>query len=307
MRKLSDFDLRLLQVFTTIVETGGFSAAQFALNMHQSTISTRMHDLEVRLGMTLCQRGRRGFRLTPDGEKVYALCQTLFQHINHFENQIDGIRKVSHGHITLALTDNLATNPDCHVQQAIRAFCARYSKVTLETVVWDSYQIEMMLLEGKIELGITSSEVQKDGLTYTPLFSEHQSLYCASDHPILQHPRPITEDDLMLYPLVDRGLSHHITPLSHCEAMPHLASSTNMEATAHLLLSGNFIGYLPDHYAAIWVNRGELVRIVAPDWEYKADFHLTTLDNKEHSLAATKLIEAIVENHIDHKAYLATS
>ncbi len=297
MRKLSDFDLKLLQVFLTIVESGGFSAAQFALNMHQSTISTRMHDLEVRLGMTLCQRGRRGFRLTPDGEKVYALCQSLFENINNFENQIDNIRKVSHGHITLALTDNLATNPDCHIQQAIRTFCERHPKVTLETVVWDSQQIEMMLLDGKIELGITSSELHKDGLVYTPLFSEHQSLYCSSAHPILSRVQPIAIEDLSEYSLVDRGLSHHITPLSHRKAMPHIASTTNMEATAHLLLSGNFIGYLPDHYAAIWVQRGELERIVVPELEYEAEFHLTLLDKREHSLAATKLIDAILENH----------
>ncbi len=297
MRKLSDFDLKLLQVFLAIVESGGFSAAQFALNMHQSTISTRMHDLEVRLGMTLCQRGRRGFRLTPDGEKVYALCKNLFESINSFENQIDNIRKVSHGHITLALTDNLATNPDCHIQQAIRAFCERHPKVTLETVVWDSQQIEMMLLDGKIELGITSSEVHKEGLIYTPLFSEHQSLYCSTCHPILSRTKPISIEDLGDYSLVDRGLSHHITPLSHQKTMPHIASTTNMEATAHLLLSGNFIGYLPDHYAAIWVQRGELAKITVPELEYEAEFHLTVMEKGEHSLAATKLINAILEKH----------
>ena len=62
--RLNQFDLRLLQIFTVIVDCGGFSAAQVRLGMSQSTISGKMSDLETRLGVRLCQRGRSGFRLT---------------------------------------------------------------------------------------------------------------------------------------------------------------------------------------------------------------------------------------------------
>lgn len=304
MRKIHDFDLKLLHLFVTIVDSGGFSAAQFKLNMHQSTISTRMNDLETRLGMTLCHRGRRGFRLTHDGNKVYQLCQTLFSDIASFEDQLDSIRNVSHGHIKLALTDNLATNPQCKIQQAIRLFCNDHPKVTIDTDICDSYQIEMMVLDGKIELGITSSEVPKDGLTYTYLFGEKQCLYCAPDHPILSLPGEVTTKDLLDTPIVERGVSHKITPLSNTKNLLHLASSTNMEATAHLLLSGNFVGYLPDHYASIWEQRGEMVKVNAPSLEYIAEFHLTTLESKELSLAATELVHAISSAHNNKKPSL---
>ena len=64
MIQLYDVDLKLLRVFETIVKCGGFSAAQAALNVGQSTISEQMTQLEARLGVKLCQRGRSGFRLT---------------------------------------------------------------------------------------------------------------------------------------------------------------------------------------------------------------------------------------------------
>ncbi|MEH6531944.1 MAG: LysR family transcriptional regulator [Photobacterium frigidiphilum] len=307
MRKINDVDLKLLHLFITIVDSGGFSAAQFKLNMHQSTISTKMNDLETRLGMTLCYRGRRGFRLTSDGNKVYQLSQTLFDDISHFENQLDNIRDVSHGHIRLALTDNLATNPQCKIQQGIRHFCNNYPKVTIDTDIWNSYQIEMMLLEGKVELGITSSEVQKDGLNYRYLFEEKQCLYCAPEHPILAISGEITTKDILKFPIVDRGLSHKITPFSDTKNLMHLASSTNMEATAHLILSGTFVGYLPDHYASIWEQRGEMVKVNATSLEYLAAFHLTTLDSKELSLAATELMHAISNVHINKSTSMTAS
>ena len=59
--RLSKTDLHLLAVFMTVVENGGFAAAQVTLNVGQSTVSRHIGDLEKRLGMRLCQRGRVGF------------------------------------------------------------------------------------------------------------------------------------------------------------------------------------------------------------------------------------------------------
>ena len=65
---LSKSDLHLLYVFTSVAEAQGFSAAQIELNVSQSTISRQVSDLELRLGMKLCHRGRSGFRMTEKGD-----------------------------------------------------------------------------------------------------------------------------------------------------------------------------------------------------------------------------------------------
>lgn len=71
MQQVSDIDLRLLQVFLTIVRCGGLAAAQPILNIGQPTISEHMNKLESRVGARLCERGRGGFRLTESGEQVH--------------------------------------------------------------------------------------------------------------------------------------------------------------------------------------------------------------------------------------------
>ncbi|MFW8641943.1 LysR family transcriptional regulator [Rhizobium beringeri] len=58
LTSVSSPDLHLLRVFVAVTEAGGFSAAQLTLNVSQSTISTQMSDLEARLGLKLCRRGR---------------------------------------------------------------------------------------------------------------------------------------------------------------------------------------------------------------------------------------------------------
>src|SRR5256885_16652421 len=69
LHTVSDLDLRLLRVFLAIVDAGGVSAAQASLGVGQSTLSSQLSTLETRLGFSLCERGRGGFRLTAKGRR----------------------------------------------------------------------------------------------------------------------------------------------------------------------------------------------------------------------------------------------
>src|ERR1700742_1784447 len=90
--KLTNPDLNLLRVFVTVVNSGGFSAARTELNVSQPTISMRISDLEARLGMRLCERGRGGFKLTAEGQKVYEASLNLFQSLETFRAGIGAVR-----------------------------------------------------------------------------------------------------------------------------------------------------------------------------------------------------------------------
>ncbi|PSW04092.1 LysR family transcriptional regulator [Photobacterium lipolyticum] len=298
MKPIDNLDIRLLKLFHIIADSGGFSAAQDQLNMHQSSISKKMGDLETRLGLTLCQRGRSGFKLTKDGLQVYETSKKLFNHISDFQVKIDEICNVSNGSINLGFTDNLATNKNCRIQTAINTFCNTHSKVNINTKICDSALIEKSLLEHKLDVGITSPEVLKSGLKYLYIFNEQQQLYCSPLHPILALNREVTVEDILAHPVVERGLNHYVTPLSDAGDHLYKSTTTNMEATAHMILSGYFIGYLPEHYAQIWIDRGEMVRIPAiHSLEYTPRFYLTVNEKNDLSYAAKALVTAILDAH----------
>jgi len=62
--RIMDSDIRLLQVFRVVVDCGGLSASELELGIGRSTISKHISDLETRLGVKLCNRGRSGFTMT---------------------------------------------------------------------------------------------------------------------------------------------------------------------------------------------------------------------------------------------------
>ena len=88
MRRLDNIDLRLLRVFVTLVEAGGFTETQVALNLSASTLSTHLAALERKIGGRLCDRGRGGFRVTAFGEAVYKAAKQLFAELEAFDQRI---------------------------------------------------------------------------------------------------------------------------------------------------------------------------------------------------------------------------
>ncbi|MDX1400274.1 MAG: LysR family transcriptional regulator, partial [Oceanospirillum sp.] len=56
--QISDYELKQLKLFKTVVESGGFTSAAAELNISRPTVSNHIASLESRLGMSLCKRGR---------------------------------------------------------------------------------------------------------------------------------------------------------------------------------------------------------------------------------------------------------
>lgn len=58
----------------------------------------------------------------------------------------------------------------------------------------------------------------------------------------------------------------------------------------HLILSGEYVGYLPTHYAARWVEQGELRQLGGPPLSYQATLSLATRPQPTED-ALTALLE----------------
>ena len=120
---VTDSDLRLLRVFSAVAACGGFAAAELELNINRSTISRHIKDLETRLGVTLCRRGRAGFALTLEGD---ARCSPgsvkVMAAMEDFQHEVDELHQRLTGSLAIAMFDKTASNPQCHINRAFARF-----------------------------------------------------------------------------------------------------------------------------------------------------------------------------------------
>ena len=116
---LQTVDLRLLRIFQLVVRFNGFSAAQEPLGMTQATISAHMKQLEGRLGVRLCERGRSGFYLTDQGKQVHSAMLDLFGSIEGFQSAVGAARGELSGALHFGTVDAMYTNPDFDLRAAL--------------------------------------------------------------------------------------------------------------------------------------------------------------------------------------------
>lgn len=263
--QFGDADLRLLRVFKSVVECGGMASAELDLNIAMSTISRHVKDLETRLGLVLCRRGRGGFALTPEGAQVYEAALALLSATDAFRSQLHDIHRRLGGDLHVAVFEKTVSNPNARVAQALTQFHQQVPGARLHLHVGPIGAIERGVIDGQYHLGIIPEHRSSDLLAYQALFDESMLLYAGPGHPWFVDKRAQPDwADLRTQKLAGLGYHSPNLELTHLRRLERTATASDQEAVATLVLSGQFVGFLPDHYAEPFVGSGRM-RAVSPE------------------------------------------
>lgn len=295
-RMLPDtIDLRLLRIFVTIAEAGGFAAAQSELNLSLPTISSHMTALESRLKLTLCRRGRGGFALTPEGSAIYEEARQLFATLDRFDQRTRGLRDRLTGTLTIGTVDNTISDSSLPLERVYARFSAQAPDAVVVIVTRPPSELLRDVVGRQIQLAIGSFPRMALGLIYADLYSETQKFYCGRDHPLFT----VADSDISIA-LVRQ---HRIIARSYWGARDikvfaigsPRAVVSDMESGARLILSGAYVGYLPDHYAHPHVEAGRMRAIRSDLFGYKAPFQAATLPEARKEPLVSLFLELLLE------------
>jgi DNA-binding transcriptional LysR family regulator len=271
--QLSNFDIRLLKIFRSVVECGGFSAAEVELNISRSAISISMSDLEARLGLYLCQRGRAGFSLTDEGTQVYQASLQLMASLENFRTQVNSIHAELTGELNIGITDNLVTLEHMSISKALKALKNKGPEIVINIRMIPPNEIERYVLDGSLHVGVVPNLRPLQGLEYSRLYEEKYLLYCNYQHPLFNiadgklTPKQIEECEA-----VAPSYAQTAKTRSHYQNLHTTATATDREGVAFLILTGCFIGYLPTHYAKRWVVSGEMRALYLEKFNFNTEY-----------------------------------
>ncbi len=274
---LGDVDLRLLRLFATVAEAGGFTAAEAELQVGLSTISKQLKALETRLGVTLCRRGRGGFALTDQGRSVLVEVRQLLGALDGFRERMSNIHTEIGGELNLGIIDTLITDPHFRLPQVLATAKRRAPRVQINISVDPPNLLEKALLEERLHAAIVSVRQRLPGLTYRFLYAEQNNLYCAEPHPLYRYcPDEVPTDMLMGCEVVGRSYAEQDEARQLASGLVRSATANDVEGVALLVLTGRYIGYLPDHYVRA-TRFGLPLRPVLPArFGYLVEFELAT-------------------------------
>ncbi|AKO51323.1 LysR family transcriptional regulator [Marinobacter psychrophilus] len=270
--QIGDYEIRLLKVFEAVVESGGFSAAERELSIGRSTISTHIANLEGRLNLKLCLRGRGGFSLTEEGAEVYELMKTLLSALEGFRTGVNALHVSLTGELRIIASDAICMDPQSGLSPAIARFSEAAPSVNVLLDVRPLSDIERMVLNDEADIGLIPYHRRLTGLDYRRLYADACHLYCSRTHPLFNaKPSPQLRDQVLSSKVVHAGI--HTSPEVGAQLadMNKAAISYFYEARLAMILSGAYIGFMPDAYVQRHVEAGDLCALVPETKQYSLD------------------------------------
>lgn len=296
MRSVSDFDLRLLRIFKTVADCGGLSAAQSILDMNLSTISVHISNLEKRVGFKVCQRGRSGFKLTPGGMELYASAEQLFRSVGTFRESVGYLKQKLSGELSIGIIDGLISDRQFLITESIGYVKSKSDDIFIRLEVMPPNQLGHRLEEGFIDIGVGPCDLSSMSIKSDVLYEEDLCLHCARGHVLFDTD---TQESHLLrsgktFDCVSRGYLRESLQPRYIAALRTAAVVHSMEAAAMLILSGHYIGFLPEHFASRWKQAGELVPVLPHMTSHKVPLGLLYRHDYAPSPAARILMDRLL-------------
>ena len=275
INNLHSADLNLLRIFITVCECQGLTIAADKLGVSPSTISTQLLDLEQRLSLKLCNRGRSGFSMTAEGIEVLNSAYLVFNQVQEFIYDTRSLHGEVVGQLKIGITDNTHSHPQLNIASALGTFQKRFPKVDLSIEVCEPENLEQSILNRHFDIGVGVRGKRIPNLTYNTLCNENSVVCCGKNHPLFSIKKIIDPEILKqshwvydFYRFPDK-----IPELNR----PYVSTYVkNVEASLLLVLAGTHLTSLPDHYIQPYVDRGEIRVILKNELTYSLEFSIIT-------------------------------
>lgn len=181
-------DLVALKIFRTVAEQGGINKAALALNRVQSNVTTRVKQLEDRVGAKLFHRHGRRLVLSSEGKVLLAYADRMLRLSDEAQAALKG--HGPHGMFKLGALESTAAT-------RLPPILARYHRgnpaVRLELVTGTSAALVDRVLRGEIEAALVAEPFAEKNLETQHVFTEELVLITPKGHRRVARPQDIEE------------------------------------------------------------------------------------------------------------------
>jgi DNA-binding transcriptional LysR family regulator len=237
-------DIRQLQYLVALAREKHFTRAAHACNVTQPTLSGRIRQLELELGVPIVERGQRYQGMTQEGERVLKWAQLILNNWSSMHQELAQLAVSDFG-----LTGRLALGAIPSALPILpyltRDVQRLHPEINFTIMSMSSEEILRGLGEYSIDAGITYLDSEPiHGLATTPLYVERYCLFIPESHP-LAHRETVTWRDAAELPLgllttnmQNRRIIDRAFEAAGCHPKPALETNSVINLYSNVRLMG---------------------------------------------------------------------
>ncbi|WP_020408120.1 LysR family transcriptional regulator [Hahella ganghwensis] len=176
-------DLKPLRYFLEVARQSGFTRAAEVLGIAQPAVSMAVRKLEQDLGLVLFHRADRKICLTDEGERLLQHAEKIVQAVDDAELEMRELTGLNKGEVRVGVPSMLGSY---YFPPILMAFRHRHPTLNLEVIEGGTWQLQQMLEQGKLDLGVIVAESVPDVLEARPILREEMLVTVDQSHPFAQ-------------------------------------------------------------------------------------------------------------------------
>lgn len=193
-------NLRQIELFVAIAETGSFSRGAEAVSLTQSTVSQHIAALEAEVAAVLFDRMGRGVLLTAAGDLFLRHARLILAERDALLMSMAGLRGLEGVQLTIGAS-NIPAN--YLIPPILRRLQEQHPGISLTMITGDTSNILDRLERAEVELAVVGSRIPCRSTAFLPLLRDSLVLVVGGGHR-WQKRKSVALAELMSEPLVVR-------------------------------------------------------------------------------------------------------
>jgi len=191
---MGSIDLVALEIFKAVAEQGGITKAAVRLHRVQSNVTTRVKQLEERLGARLFIRQHRRLVLSPEGKLLLEYADRLLRLSAQAEAALrdDGPRGV----LRIGALESVAAT---RLPPILSRYHRAYPDVRIELVTGTTGALIARVLDEEVEAALVAEPFTANNLETMPAFVEELVLITPKRFPPIKTPKDIGHTTLIAF------------------------------------------------------------------------------------------------------------
>jgi DNA-binding transcriptional LysR family regulator len=209
--------LETLRLYCDVVRLRSFSRGAEHNLVSQSAASQAVQQLEGHLGVSLIDRTKRPFVVTPEGEAFYTACRAILDAWDKARAEVTAVKQRVAGLVRVAAIYSVGLHD---VSRPMQQFMSLYPEARVQLECLHPHKVVDAVLKGEADLGIMSYPPTDRALTVVPLREEPMALVCHPGHRLARRRLVLPADlngeafvafdpELTIRKAIDRALRQH--------------------------------------------------------------------------------------------------
>ncbi len=285
-------DLHKLRAFAAVAAEGNITRAARRLSTSQPAISKAIAELEGALATALFDRLPRGVRLTEAGTVLLRHAERIFAAESAAEAELAELSGLTRGRLSIGASTTIGSYLIPHV---FSAFHRAHPEVKLELEIANTSVIQAMVLDDRIDLGLTEGFVPREQLAAEVIHSDEMVVIAAAGHPLSRRPQLFARDlEGVPYIARERGSgTRDVIEAALASRSVNLEPAMALgatEAIKNVVASGAGIAIVSRLAVERELQAGRLVALQVTDLDIRRALHLVRLGGKRESPAVEAFI-----------------